>query len=168
MNFEKVNVKSINKNPISLFDDDWALITAGDLNNGFNTMTASWGGIGKLWAKNVCFIFIRPQRYTLEFIEKNDIFTVSFFSNDYKKELTFCGRNSGRDVDKIKHTGLTPLQLDSSVAFEQSQIILTCKKLAVQDIDPTGFIDEKVDSNYPDKDYHKMYIGEIISCYVKK
>lgn len=168
MNFEKIQVKSLKENIISLFDDNWALISAGDLDSGFNTMTASWGGMGKLWAKNVCYIFIRPQRYTYEFTEKNDMFSVSFFSSEYKKELTYCGRNSGRDVDKMKETGLKPIALDGTVGFEQSEIVLTCKKLAYQDIDPTGFIDECVDKNYPDKDYHRMYIGEIVSCYVKK
>lgn len=167
MKFDKVDVKTIDKNVISLFDDNWALISAGTTEKGFNTMTASWGGLGKLWAKNVCFIFIRPQRYTLEFVDNNDTFSVSFFGSEYKKALAFCGRNSGRDVDKMKETGLIAFDIDSTIGFEQAQIVLTCKKLAVQDIDPTGFIDASVDGNYPDKDYHKMFVGEIISCYVE-
>ena len=134
----------------------------------YNTMTASWGAMGELWNKDVCFCFIRPQRYTYEFTEKNELFTLSFFGEEYRKALSFCGRNSGRDCDKAKETGLTPIEVDGSVSFEESEIIIVLKKIAYQDIKPEGFIDESIDEkNYPQKDYHRMYIGEVVSCYVK-
>ena len=164
---KEINIKELKESVVSLFDDRWALITAGTEEN-WNTMTASWGAMGELWNKDVCFCFIRPQRYTYEFTEREEYFTLSFFSEEYKKALTFCGRNSGRDVDKAKETGLTPKATDGTITFEEAEIVLVCKKLAFQDIKPDGFIDLSIDSTcYPAKDYHRMYIGEIVKCYVK-
>ena len=165
--FKKIDPKQISENPIRLFADDWALITSGD-ETAYNTMTASWGGVGELWNKDVCFVFIRPQRYTFEFVEKNDLFTVSFYPKEHHKALSFCGSHSGRDFDKAKETGLTPLFLDGTTAFEEAKIILVCKKIACQEMDPNGFMDPTIDKNYAAKDYHKIYVGEIISCYTKE
>lgn len=161
---KKIDVKALNENPIKLFDDEWSLITAGD-EGGFNMMTASWGGLGELWSKNVCFIFVRPQRYTYEYLEKHDLFTVSFYGSEHKKALAFCGSKSGRDYDKASETGLTPLFIDGTTTFEQARITLVCKKLAFQDMDPKGFIDDSIEGNYAAKDYHRVYIGEIVGCY---
>lgn len=164
---KKIDIKDLGGNAVSLFDDKWCLITAGDKES-YNTMTASWGAMGELWNKDVCFCFIRPQRYTYEFTEKNDLFTLSFFGEEYRKALSFCGSKSGRDYDKAKETGLTPKFIDGSVTFEESEIVIVLKKVAVQDIDPKGFIDETIDEKcYPLKDYHRMYIGEVVSCYIK-
>ncbi len=164
---KEINIKELKESAVSLFDDRWCLITAGN-EKSWNTMTASWGAMGELWNKDVCFCFIRPQRYTYEFTEREEYFTLSFFSEEYKKALTFCGRNSGRDVDKAKETGLTPKATDSSITFEEAEIVLVCKKLAFQDIKPEGFVDMTIDAScYPAKDYHRMYIGEIVKCYVK-
>ena len=164
---QKIDIKALQGNAVSLFDDKCCLITAGTTES-YNTMTASWGALGELWNKEVCFIFIRPQRYTKEFVEREEYFTLSFFGEEYKKALTFCGRYSGRDCDKAKETGLTPMSVDGSISFEESETVIVCKKIAQQDIDPEGFIDKDIDSkNYPTKDYHTMYIGEIIACYTK-
>ncbi len=164
---KEINIKELKENAVSLFDDRWALITAGN-EKSWNTMTASWGALGELWNKDVCFCFIRPQRYTYEFTEREEYFTLSFFGDEHKKALAFCGRNSGRDVDKARETGLTPISTGESMSFEEAEIILVCKKVAFQDISPEGFIDGTVDTScYPDKDYHRMYIGEIVKCLVK-
>lgn len=164
---KEINIKELKENAVSLFDDRWCLITAGN-EKGWNTMTASWGAMGELWNKDVCFCFIRPQRYTYEFTEREEFFTLSFFTEEYRKALAYCGRNSGRDVDKAKETGLTAKATDGSISFEEAELVLVCKKLAFQDIKPEGFVDPTIDSTcYPDKDYHRMYIGEIVRCYVK-
>ncbi len=164
---KKIDIKDLQGNAVSMFDDKWCLITAGTKDS-YNTMTASWGAMGELWNKDVCFIFIRPQRYTLEFTEKEEYFTLSFFGEEYKKALAFCGRNSGRDCDKAKETGLTPMELDGSMSFEESEKVIVCKKLFYQDIDPVGFVDKTIDGVcYPEKDYHRMYVGEVIACYEK-
>ena len=163
----KIDIKALQGNAVSMFDDKWCLITAGNKDS-YNTMTASWGAMGELWNKDVCFIFIRPQRYTLEFTEREELFTLSFFGEKYKKALGFCGRNSGRDCDKAKETGLTPMEIDGSMSFEESETVIVCKKLFYQDIDPQGFIDKAIDGVcYPEKDYHRMYVGEVIGCYQK-
>ncbi len=161
---EKINVKDLDQSPAKLFDNEWALITAGD-ENGYNTMTASWGGMGELWNREVCFIFIRPQRYTFEFIEKNDYFTVSFLGEENKKALAFCGKYSGRDYDKAKETGLIPKFIDGTTTFEQARLVFVCKKIAYQDMDPKGFIDKSIANNYAQGDYHRVYVGEIVACY---
>ena len=164
---KKIDIKELKGNAVSLFDDKWCLITAGS-GESYNTMTASWGAMGELWNKDVCFCFIRPQRYTYEFTEREEFFTLSFFTEEYRKALAYCGRNSGRDVDKAKETGLTAKATDGSISFEESELVLVCKKLAFQDIKPESFVDPTIDSAcYPDKDYHRMYIGEIVRCYVK-
>ena len=164
---KEINIKELKENAVSLFDDRWCLITAGN-EKGWNTMTASWGAMGELWNKDVCFCFIRPQRYTYEFTEREELFTLSFFGEEYRKALAYCGRNSGRDVDKAKETGLTPKAVDGSISFEEAEMVLVCKKLAYQDIKHDGFIDPTIDAAcYPAKDYHRMYIGEIIKCYIK-
>lgn len=163
----KIDIKTLQENAVSMFDDKWCLITAGNKDS-YNTMTASWGAMGELWNKDVCFIFIRPQRYTLEFTEREELFTLSFFGEEYKKALAFCGRNSGRDCDKAKETGLTPMEIDGSMSFEESEIVIVCKKLFYQDIDPQGFVDKTINGVcYPEKDYHRMYVGEVIGCYKK-
>lgn len=164
---KKIDIRDIKESAVGLFDDSWALVTAGNKES-YNTMTASWGGMGELWNKDVCFIFIRPQRYTYEFTEREEYFTVSFYGEEYKNALTFCGRNSGRDCDKAKETGLTPVEIEGSMTFEESRITLVCKKLYFQDIDPNGFVDASLDgANYKLKDYHRMYIGEIVGAYIK-
>lgn len=164
---KKIDIKALKENAVSLFDDKWTLITAGNKES-YNTMTASWGAMGELWNKDVCFIFIRPQRYTYEFTEREEYFTLSFFGEEQRKALAFCGRNSGRDCDKAKETGLTPKEIGSSMTFEESEIVLLCKKLYCQDINPDGLIDKTIDGScYPDKDYHRMYVGEIVEAYVK-
>lgn len=161
---KKTDVRQLAESPVKLFDNDWSLITCGD-ENSYNTMTASWGGMGELWGKDVCFIFVRPQRYTFEYLEKNDLFTVSFYPKEYRKALSFCGSHSGRDCDKAKETGLTPLFVDGTTAFEQARLVLVCRKIAYQDMKPDGFIDKSIEKNYSAGDYHRVYVGEIIGCY---
>lgn len=161
------DIREIKESAATLFDEKWALITAGNKES-YNTMTASWGGIGELWNKDVCFIFIRPQRYTYGFTEREEYFTVSFLPEQYRKALAFCGRNSGRDCDKAKEAGLTPMAFDESIGFEESEVTVLCKKLYYQDISPEGFVDSKIDTDcYSAKDYHRMYIGEIVKVFIK-
>lgn len=160
----RIDVTQIGDNPFKMIGKDWMLITAGDINN-YNTMTASWGGVGVLWNKNVVTTYIRPQRYTKEFVDNNDVFTISVFDEKYRNALSFCGTKSGRDFDKAKETGLTPIEIDESVAFLQARLVLVCKKLYVDEIKPQCFLDEKIDENYKLKDYHTIYIGEILAVY---
>ena len=164
--FKKVNPKDISFPAFDFIGNDWMLITGGNKES-FNTMTASWGGVGIMWQKPVVFTFIRPQRYTFEFIEKSDYFTISFFNSDMKQDLNYCGSHSGRDVDKIKETNLVPRFDEDVPYFEQAKMVLICRKLYGQFIEPQSFIDPKIKDFYPQKDYHKMFIGEIAKMLIK-
>lgn len=166
-NFTQIPPESIQDNPFTLIGKEWMLITAGDISD-FNTMTASWGGVGILWKKNVCFLFVRHSRYTYEFIEKCDNITLSFFPEEYRKALSFCGTNSGRDVNKCKETGLVPFELENgAVAFEQAKLVLNCHKLYYQDITLENALDEEIKENYSDGDMHRVYYCEITQAYKK-
>lgn len=165
--FSEIRPEELSGNPFQLIGKDWMLITCGNQEN-FNTMTASWGGLGVLWNKNVCFTMIRPQRYTYEFMEKNNLFTLSFYEEQYRDALKICGSKSGRDIDKPKVTGLTPYELSNgSMAFSEARIILCCRKLYYQDMEPNNFLVPEINQNYTQKDYHRVYIGEILNCYLK-
>ena len=163
---KEINVRDIKESPVELIADGWGLVTAGNEEK-FNTMTVSWGALGEIWGKDAAFIFVRPQRYTYEFLEKEDIFTLSFYGAEYKDALRLCGSKSGRDIDKAAACGLTPVFTDGGVTFEQPKYTVVCRKMASQFIDPAGFEDAAIESNYAKKDYHKIYIGEILKVYCK-
>lgn len=162
-NFKEIKPEEIKGNPFKLIGKDWMLITAGTRDS-FNTMTGAWGGLGILWEKKVCFCVIRPTRYTYEFMEKADTYTLAFLEEQYRDVLTYCGTKSGRDVNKVAETGLTPVFSHGSVYFAEARLVMVCKKIYYQDITPDRFLDSKIDEFYPLKDYHRMYVGEIISC----
>ena len=168
MNDYKIILPSeITANPFSLIGADWMLITAGNIDH-YNTMTASWGGLGVLWHKNICTIYVRPQRYTFEFLEKNETFTLSFFDSRYREALKFCGSKSGRDYNKAAETDLTPAATEmGNVSFKESKLIIECRKIYFQDLAPENFLDESIMKNYPDCDYHRVYVGEILNVYSK-
>ncbi len=171
--FTSINPKDIQENAIKLIGDKWMLVTAGTLSSNnttsWNTMTASWGGLGYLWNKCVAFVFVRKERYTYEFTEKEQTMTLSFFSDEYKKALAFCGSKSGRDCNKAEETGLKPIATDNnSVAFEQANLVLECKKLYIDMLKEESFLDtESLDKWYKDEGMHRVYICEITQAWVK-
>lgn len=164
---KEINIRELKDNFVKMISNDWALLSAGTKEN-FNTMTVSWGGIGELWGKDVCFVFVRPQRYTFEFMEQNDFFSLSFFGGEYKKELGICGSKSGRDIDKIAETGFSAIDLQNAVGYEQAKVNVVLKKLAYQDMKPDGFIDESIMNNYANNDFHRVYVGEIVKVVVEE
>ncbi len=161
--FHEIHPKDINQNVFSMIGDDWMLISAMDpKTEKYNTMTASWGGFGVLFHKPVAYIFIRPQRYTKEFVDCADRLTLSFFAPEMRPALQICGKKSGRDCDKIKEAGLTPFVDEKTVGFSQANKILVCRKLYAAPLSEKGFLGNKIpQSVYPEKDYHTMYILEI-------
>ncbi len=165
--FKEVQPQDIKDNPFRVIGTDWMLITAGTLKK-YNMMTASWGGWGVLWHKNVCFCVVRPGRYTYEFMEQADYFTLSYFDGTHKEKMKFCGANSGRDVDKMRLAGLTPAEsTPGCVYFQEARLVIICKKIYFQQIAPENFLDKHIEDNYPQKDYHRMYVGEVTRCFVK-
>ncbi len=168
--FVKTEPRKIEGNVFEMIGDEWMLVTASDKDGKFNTMTASWGGVGVLWGEPVAFVFVRPQRYTHEFVESGEKATLSFFRGGYKKELGYCGKVSGRDTDKIADTGLTPVRTDEgAVGFSEAELVLSCRKLYTDKLREAGFHDEAVRAaSYPNRDYHTVCVYKIEGVYEKK
>lgn len=164
--FKKTSPEALNENFFTLINNDWMLITAGEKEH-FNTMTASWGTTGILWNKPIAVCFIRPHRYTFEFAERYDHYTLSFFNKNHKEILNYCGAHSGRTVDKTSKTGLKPVETPAgSISFEQSRLIIECKKIYADYIKEENFLTTTlISKHYPKKDFHRFYIGEIVGCY---
>lgn len=163
--FAEYDWRSMSENAWKLIGDDWMLITAGALES-WNTMTASWGGFGRLWNMDVVFAFVRPTRYTHSFMEKSEGFTLSFFGRERHEALAVCGATSGRDTDKAAAAGITPRAFASTaaparVSFAEARLVLSCRKVHAQDLDPAGFIDPTIAPNYAAHDWHRIYVGAI-------
>ena len=167
--FREIGTLELGDNPFQLIDKDWMLITAGSATD-FNTMTASWGGLGSLWHRHVAFAFVRHQRYTYQFMEKAEAFTLSFFAEQYREALRFCGTNSGRDVDKIKATGLTPVTSSAeTIYFQEARLVLLCRKIYAQDLAKSYFtVPEIATKIYTAGDFHRLYIGEITTALIRE
>ena len=159
--FKKMDPRVLDKNVFSAIGDQWMLITAGTAEH-CNTMTASWGGLGVIWGAPAATCYIRPQRYTKEFVDREDYFTLSFFGEDCRKALRLCGSKSGRDTDKVKECGFTVQTADCGAPyFAQAELVLVCRKRFAQPLDPDNIPQDIKERWYPEKDYHTMYIGEI-------
>lgn len=158
---KQIEINEFSENPFKLIGSDWMLITAkkGDKTN---MMTASWGGVGILWNKPVATIYVRPQRYTKEFIDNEEYFSLCVLPEEYRQILNYCGTKSGRDEDKIAETKLTVDESEKAPIFKEARLVLICKKLYAQDLTEQSFIDKSlVEKNYKAKDFHTMYIAEI-------
>lgn len=166
---KEINVKEFGENVFELIGKEWMLVTAGNKDK-FNTMTASWGGMGVLWGKPVVFVFVRPERYTFEFMETNDTFTLSFLGFEDRKVYNICGSKSGRLTDKVKEAGLRPYFAEGgNVLFEQSRLSLECKKLYTENLNPACFIQQETLRKWYGNDQggmHKMYIAEIQKVWI--
>ena len=164
--FITISPYELEGNPFQMIDKQWMLITAGNEEKA-NTMTASWGGLGVLWFKPVSFAFIRPTRYTYEFTEREDAYSLCFFGEEYRDALKLCGTVSGRDRDKIAEAGLTLRYEDGVPYFDEADTVMICRKLAAQDMAPAGFVDTSVEKHY-NNDYHRIYTGEITTVLCRK
>ena len=168
----EIPVSELQMNPMTLIAKQWMLITAGDDKTGYNTMTASWGHLGSIWGHSgglpTSVIFVRPQRYTKEFVDREPLYTLCFFSEEHKKALGYLGRNSGRDGDKVAAAGLTPVFGHGYTYFSEADLVLVCRKLYRAPVIEAGFLDKALmDDCYPNRDFHDMYIGDITKVLVK-
>lgn len=163
--FKEISVKDIKANLVSAIADEWMLISAGN-EESHNMMTASWGFMGEMWGADSVVIAVRPQRYTMKFLDENDTFALSFYG-DNKAIHKVCGSESGRDVNKTEKTGLTPVCEEGTVYFEEANKVIICKKQYVSRLDPDKFIDKEPLKWYPAEDYHYMIIGKIIKVLEK-
>lgn len=159
-NFKEIKIKDSNIDPFEL-KNKWMLVTA-EKDGKVNTMTASWGGFGVMWNKEVVFVVIRPQRYTKEFVDDADSFSLTFFDKSYMKQLGYLGKVSGRDEDKINEAGFTVVHADGVPYFEEAETAVIVRKLYAQPLGEEFFIDEKPALDwYPEKDFHTLYIAEV-------
>lgn len=165
MSFHKITYSDLKLNPFDVFDKEWMLLSAGSEGD-FNTMTVSWGALGFIWGNPAVTAYVRHSRYTHEFIEKNDCFTLSVLRDGYKTQLNRLGSESGRDIDKMGDSGLTPVFVDGCPTFREAKLVLVCKTVFSNEMQEDGFVSkETLDKWYPGRDLHTMYIGEIIACY---
>jgi len=160
--------KELLLNPITTLGEEWPLITAGSKEGGFNTMTISWGHIGSLWGtggtRPTFIAYVRPHRHTHEFTQASDMFTISVLPSDFKDALAYLGRVSGRDEDKVAKVGLTPVFEQGTTYFAEAKLVFICRKLYQAPIVEEGFVDRELMAKvYPERDYHTMYVGEIVS-----
>lgn len=168
-NFKEIKPTEITENPFKLIGTDWMLVTAEEKGK-CNMMTASWGGVGIMWNKPVAYTFIRPQRYTFGMLENGEYYSLCILEDGYRDTLKLCGTKSGRDIDKVKETGLTVEHIDGIPYFSQSKLVLICKKLYAQSLNAESLIEKSLASNYnaEGSDWHKMYINEIVKVLVKE
>ncbi len=163
--FKEISPKEIKGNLIEAIANEWMLVSAGNSEK-YNMMTASWGFMGEMWGSDCAIAMIRPQRYTMELVDENDYFTLSFYGD--KKDIhKVCGSKSGRDTDKTALTGLTPVFDDNTVYFEEARMVLVCKKQYLQRLEENCFIDKEPLRWYGEKDYHNMIIGRIERVLIK-
>lgn len=166
--YKEVKIENVKENPFEFYHKNWALITAGDEKK-CNSMTISWGGCGTYMSLPITNIYIRQERYTKEFFDKFDYYTVCLFPEQYREQLSYMGNKSGRDGDKYAVTGLKPIKLDQTMAIEEARLIYVCKKIFAGPIDPKGIIECENKTKYFNKDnpldYHTMYMGVVEKIY---
>ncbi len=161
--FSEIAVRDFTGNAFNMIGRDWMLITAGTAEK-VNTMTASWGGMGVIWNMPVTYMFIRESRYTKQFVDDQQSYSLCFFDHDAHRDmLLHMGEVSGRDEDKIAGSGLELLYSDNTPYFAEASTVLICRKLSCHTLSSDGIIDKQILKNcYPDGDFHDMYIGEIV------
>lgn len=167
MAFQKIEPSQYGTNVFEAIGKQWFLLTAGTTEDGWNTMTCSWGAMGVLWNKPTVTCYVRHSRHTFGYMEQQDIFTVSLLGEDSRKALSYCGSHSGRDCDKAAGAGLHPAALDGAVTFDEAQTVFVCRKRYAADMDIADLPQEIASGFYADNDTHRLYIGEILAVYQK-
>ena len=164
---KKIAIQDLAANLPNLLEKRWALLTAAD-GEGCNPMTVSWGGVGRLWNLPVVTVYVRPQRYTKGLMDAEPYFSLTFLPEEKHDAAVFCGAKSGRDVDKVKECGLTVMKDERAPYFAEGELTFICRKVYEQDMAGECFAYSAVErKNYPGKDYHRMYVGEIVAVLEK-
>ncbi len=162
----RIDIADLSLKPVDLWMNQWLVLTAGTTED-FNMMTVAWGSVGCMWGKPFAQIVVRPQRHTYTYTESSDTFTLCAFPAARRSDLQLLGTLSGRDCDKLSRTTLTLRQSETVPApsYNEASLILECRKMYAQDIDPAGFIDSAIQDNYANHDYHRAYFGEILAVF---
>jgi flavin reductase (DIM6/NTAB) family NADH-FMN oxidoreductase RutF len=167
MTLKTIPVEKLALYPSHIWSNSWFLLSSGDFQSGqFNAMTVAWGSMGYLWQMPFVQIFVRPSRYTFQFMNKYDTFTLCAFPEQYKKALNHLGSKSGRDGDKIVQSGLSPVRATrvEAAAFAEAELVIECRKMYWQDLDPAHFLDARINRQYSQGDIHRVYFGEILAA----
>lgn len=166
MKCKKIEISRFRTDIFNLWSKKWMLLTSGAFDREeFNTMTVGWGSIGIMWNRPFVQAVVRPTRYTFDFMERFDTFTLTAFPEEYRNSLSYLGRVSGKDEDKVKKSGLHPVRslVIEAPGFEEAELTVECKKIYCSRFDPNEFIDIRIRDNYPEEDYHIVYFGEILN-----
>ena len=170
---KEIDVSSFDFEPIHEISKNWMLLTAGNEERGYNTMTCSWGHIGSIWGSgggwptSICYV--RPQRFTKAFVDREELYTLSFFPDGYKQKLAYLGSHSGRDEDKVARVELTPVFGENFTYFAEAKLVLVCRKVYQAPMEEEYFLDKSIVSqHYPQKDFHDLYIGQIVKVFVQE
>jgi flavin reductase (DIM6/NTAB) family NADH-FMN oxidoreductase RutF len=163
-----IPIDQFNSNVFKLWDKDWLALTSGDYSsNQFNAMTVAWGSFGIMWNKPFVMVVVRPTRHTFNFINQYETFSLCAFPEDFRKSLNILGSQSGRDIDKVKAAGLTPIPLDKIAApgYAEADLIFQCSRIFWEDFDRSKFLDASIENHYVKKDYHRMIFGEVLGIH---
>lgn len=158
----------LNIRPHHLWSEKWLLLASGDFQAGrYNAMTVGWGSIGTMWMMPFVQVVVRPGRYTFQLLEESDSFTLCAFPDTCRQALQIMGSKSGRDMDKIAAAGLTPVASTEVAApgFDEAELIIECRKIYWQDLNPQHFLAPYIKDNYPKQDYHRIYFGSIAAVW---
>lgn len=167
-NLTEINLKEFNPQVFDLWDNVWFVLTCGDFIRGeFNAMTVGWGGFGIMWNKPMAMIVVRPTRFTYQFLNSFDTFSLCAFDDQFKPALQVLGSKSGRDCDKINLAGLSPIasNLIAAPVYRESDLNIECRKLYWEDLNPNHFLTSDINKNYPERDYHRLVIGEVFTIH---
>ena len=166
MNRKAIEVGDLSVRAHHLWADQWLVLASGDFAaQNFNAMAVGWGSLGTMWGKPFAQVVVRPNRHTRQFMERYDTFTLCAFPERHRNAVRLLGTKSGRDGNKIAESGLTPMAASSVAApvFEEAELVIECRKMYWQDMDASHFLDPGIQRNYPQKDYHRIYFGEIVA-----
>lgn len=163
----EIKAKDLTAAVVDLWMNRWLLLTSGTFDS-CNMMTVAWGSLGYMWNKPFAQVVVRPHRFTRGFIDRSDSFTLCAFPKAFRKDLNTLGSISGRDGDKLSKTGLTlkPSKRVAAPSYDEADLVLECRKIYFQDMDPRGFLDSAIGANYPAKDYHRIFFGEVVTVFV--
>ena len=167
---EKINIFDVNENAAKLFKVDNPIAVFGDINS-HNGLTVAWGTLGCLWSKDIATVYVKPNRYSFEFANNCEYFSIIWFNEQQRKEINrIYGSMSGRDVNKEVLAGLTPVELDNAVGYKEASLIIICKKIYQNPIVKESILSEEVVNKplYQDGLFHNEYFGEIVSVYKRK
>jgi flavin reductase (DIM6/NTAB) family NADH-FMN oxidoreductase RutF len=171
--FKEISPEEMSDNVFTLVGKVFPVITAGKEDH-YNSLTASGGGLGLLFKKPTTWCILRADRYTLEMIQKEQTYTMSYFPNEYKEQILFLGSKSGRDSEKMKEVDLTSIRIPSGdMSFEEARLIVVCKLTQITTPDPDDFYSQEakdyINEAYKEANHYRKYVfGEITHVWVKK